>query len=216
MIEPVFLSRRSARLGQDCIRAKKANNDIHRALCRRFQQHLFFTRFEIYRYQMPSREHSAGDVSVCVIDSHFIAAPGPVRMARTDTAKVLDHFAQLRIVDVETNLAATGRSRSVKPPIGAGSDWTYFASYIRNDLASILDRVACRIVHVHEHSARFATRGRDDVVFAVETKRSAREIKLPLIRQPLLFHLAGAEIDRVKPCRTVVLLKINLKLVPRL
>ena len=135
-------------------------------------------------------------------------------MARPHRPEILHHLAQFRIVDVEADLIAPG-SRAVDPPIRPGHQRANLAAEARNDLAPLLQRVGGRVVHEQVHAPGLSRRG-GDVVLAVESERPAREVELVTVRQALLLHLPGAQVNGVEPGRPVVLLEVDLQHVPRL
>ena len=135
-------------------------------------------------------------------------------MARAHRAEILHHLAQLRIVDVQADPVVPG-SRAVDPPIRPGHERANLAAESGNDLAPLFHRVRRRVVHEQVHAPRLPRRA-GDVVLAVEPERPARQVELVTVRQALLLHLPGAQVDGVEPRRPVVLLEVDLEHVPAL
>ena len=188
--------------------------DVHHAFRRRFQQHTLLAGGEVHGHQIPGGDHPAGDIGVRVVHAHHIAAPGAVGVTWSHRAEILDHFAQLRIVDVQAD-PVVPRPCSIDPPVRPGHERTNLAAKTRHDLAPLLNGVRRRIVHEQVHAPGLSRRA-GDVVFAVEPQCPARQVKLVTIRQTLLLHLARAKVDGIQPRRPVVLLEVDLQHVPAL
>ena len=135
-------------------------------------------------------------------------------MVRSDGAEVLDHLAELRVIDIKADLIASG-ARAVDPAVRPDRQRTDFATQARHDFTALLQRVGGRIVHEHVHAPSAVPR-RGDVEFAIRAERSAREIELEIVRQSLPVDLPCAEVHGVEPGRPPVLFEVHLKHIPTL
>ena len=136
MVEPILFVGRTV-LGDAGIGARETFDDVHHSFGRRLQQHFLFAGLQVDRHEIPGGDHAAGDISMRIIHTQHVTAPGAVGMLWADSAEVLDDLARLRIVNVKPDLIAPS-ARAVNPAIGSDRERTNFAAESLNDLSPFL------------------------------------------------------------------------------